>query len=216
MPGFLILLRLKAPFPQGWEFAHRFSDKLLVFLQKNERTSDSLKKTSDSLIFGSRNWSRVKVGPAPQHCTSLIKKEGMWANRSVLNKNRTKSIQKNIILDTFFSDSIVFCEQKSEWAIRSEKTSNLRIYHERPEWTAHSRSFVMSDLSDSLTVVLLTWATWVIHSQSLIYPEQSERIAHSCSFDLSDLSEWANEFPTLHFQTYIATLKCTITGPIIT
>ena len=51
----------------------------------------------------------------------------------------------------------------------------------------------MSDLSDSLPVALLTWATWAIYSQSLICPERSERITHSRSFDLSNLSEWANE-----------------------
>ena len=53
--------------------------------------------------------------------------------------------------------------------------------------------FAMSDLSDSLMIVILTWTTWAIRSQSLICPERSERIAHSRSFDLSNLSEWANE-----------------------
>ena len=32
---------------QRWEFTHRFLSKALVFLQKNERMSDSLKKTTD-------------------------------------------------------------------------------------------------------------------------------------------------------------------------
>ena len=35
---------------QAWEFAHRFSKRINHFLRKNERMSDSLKKTSDSLI----------------------------------------------------------------------------------------------------------------------------------------------------------------------
>ena len=35
---------------QGWEFANQFSERNTRFLQKNERMSDSLKKTSDSLI----------------------------------------------------------------------------------------------------------------------------------------------------------------------
>ena len=35
---------------QGWEFAHRFSERIARFLPKNERMSDSLKKMSDSLI----------------------------------------------------------------------------------------------------------------------------------------------------------------------
>ena len=51
----------------------------------------------------------------------------------------------------------------------------------------------MSDLSDSLTVVLLIWATGAIRSQLLICLEQSEQIAHSRSFDLSEMSEWVNE-----------------------
>ena len=35
---------------QGWEFAHRFSEQIASFLPKNERMSDSLKKTSDTLL----------------------------------------------------------------------------------------------------------------------------------------------------------------------
>ena len=35
---------------QGWQIAHRFSERIARFLPKNERMSDSLKKTSDSLI----------------------------------------------------------------------------------------------------------------------------------------------------------------------
>ena len=35
---------------RGWEFAHLFSQRIARFLPKNERMSDSLKKTSDSLI----------------------------------------------------------------------------------------------------------------------------------------------------------------------
>ena len=71
------------------------------------------------------------------------------------------------------------------------------------------RSIIMSNLTESLTVALLTWAPWEIRSQSLICSEQSERITHNCSFDLSNLSKWAmskwgmsvyermNKFPTL-------------------
>ena len=52
----------------------------------------------------------------------------------------------------------------------------------------------MNDLNDSLTVALLTWATWAIRSQSLICPERSELIAHCRSFDLS---EQMSEFQAL-------------------
>ena len=66
----------------------------------------------------------------------------------------------------------------SECAIRSkteqfaQKPSYLLIFGERPEqfahiayfwlvtWVAHSRSFVLSDLSESLTVAHLIWEKW--------------------------------------------------------
>ena len=53
----------------------------------------------------------------------------------------------------------------------------------------------MSNLSELLTVAHLSWATWAIHSRSLICLEQSERIPHSRSFDLSKMREWANSQP---------------------
>ena len=67
-----------------------------------------------------------------------------------------------------------------------------------------SRSFIMNDLSELLTVAHFSWATWAIRSWSLICLQPPERFAHSCSFVLSDLSEsltdahliwakWANE-----------------------
>ena len=37
-------------FLQGWEFTHRFSERIARFLPKNQRMSDLLKKMSDSLI----------------------------------------------------------------------------------------------------------------------------------------------------------------------
>ena len=47
----------------------------------------------------------------------------------------------------------------------------------------------MSDLSDSLIVTHLSWATRAIRSWSLICLEQPEQFAHNRSFVLSDLSE---------------------------
>ena len=41
---------------QGWEFAHRFSEQIACFLQKNLQMSDSQKNEqfTHSLIFGER------------------------------------------------------------------------------------------------------------------------------------------------------------------
>ena len=112
-----------------------------------------------------------------------------------------KCTKKYDFSQIFLSESFVFCEPKSKWAIWLEKTSDLLIH-----------SFIMSDLSESLTVTHLSWVTWVICSWSLFWHEQPEWFAHRRSFVLSDLSEsltvthlilaiWANEqiskFPTL-------------------
>ena len=77
-----------------------------------------------------------------------------------------------------------------KWDFNQKFLSKLLIYHEWPERITHGCSFVMSTLSDLLTVALLIWATWTICSQSLICLEGSERIACSRSFDLSKMSEW--------------------------
>ncbi len=61
------------------------------------------------------------------------------------------------------------------------------ICHERPEQFAHGHSFVLSDLSDSLTVAHLSWAIWANRSQSLIWFEQNERLSN----------EQIREFPAL-------------------
>ena len=72
------------------EFAHRFSEQIARFLLKNERMSDSLKKTSDSLIC----------------------------------------------------------------------------------------SFLVTDLSNSLTIAHFLWVTWANRSWPLIFGERPERFAH--------------------------------------
>ena len=70
----------------------------------------------------------------------------------------------------FLSESLVFCEKINWWAICSKKqairsfahfwwvTWAIRslslIFGERPERIAHGRSFLVSDLSDSLTSLI--------------------------------------------------------------
>ena len=86
-------------FQQGWEFAHRFFERIARFLPKNEQMSYLLKKMSDSLI----------------------------------------------------------------------------------------RSFLVSDLSDSLTIAHFLWAPWANRSRTLIWFKRNER--------------WANErIPSPGFQ----------------
>ena len=70
---------------------------------------------------------------------------------SILLKNQ-KSIwsrAENLLIG-FLSESLVFCEKMSQWAIRSKN-----------EWFAH-----------------FWWATWAICSWSLIFGERPERFAY--------------------------------------
>ena len=109
-------------------------------------------------------------------------------------KNYKKVLKTYIKIRFYFKkiiESLVYCEWKSKYTIRSfallswttwANRSRPLFCHERPERFSHCRSFVMRNLSDSLTVAHLSWAIWVIHSQSLICPERSERMS---------------EFPTL-------------------
>ena len=80
----------------------------------------------------------------------------------------------------FPNESLVFCPKMSEWSIRSKKwaihsfahfwwgtwaiRSQSHISSEPCEWIAHGRSFLVSNLSDSLT--------------SLIFGERPEGFAH--------------------------------------
>ena len=130
------------------------------FFAKNEQIAHLLKKTSDLLIRS------FLVSNLSDLFASLIKKRE-WANRSFF-LNLQKTYQKIRFNQTFWANRSFFgfCERNSKWAICSKQTeqfSNSLFYHERPEQIAHNRTFVMSDLSDLLTVALLTWATWGIH-----------------------------------------------------
>ena len=59
-----------------------------------------------------------------------------------------------------------FAKKVSEWAIRSksEQFAHSLIFVKQPEQFANYRLFLLSDLSESLTVTHLSWATWAIHS----------------------------------------------------
>ena len=119
---------------------------------------------------------------------SLIKKEGI-SESLIFLKNRTK---KYVFCQFFFSKLLVFCDQKSKWAICSKKPSDLLIYHER---FAHGCSF---DMSESLTVAHFIWGIWAneripnpakccikcIHNPITLYRAQVGK-AESCESSLA-------------------------------
>ena len=117
-----------------------------------------VRDVSESLMVAYFWWATWVIGS--HH--SLKKRK--WVNHSFFSKNLQKCTKKHFI-QIFLSESLVFCEQKSKWAICSEKRSNLLIC-----------SFIMSDLSKLLTVAHLSWRTWAIHSRLLFWHERPEWI----------------------------------------
>ena len=104
-----------------------------------------------------------------------------------------KNVPKNTILVKFFSANGSFSWATEQISDLQKKPSNLlliffwlKLYflvqslicHER---FAHSRSFVLSDLSKSLTVANLIWVIWA-----------NDRM----------IDEWMSKFPTLELIRY--------------
>ena len=184
-----------------------FLGKLLVFCEKNERMSDLRQKTSNSLIcsflvsdlsdslmlahFWWATWAnRSNFWWATWAiCSNCSLKKRQWAKRLF-----KKTYQKYDFSQIFLSESLVFVSKRAnvQFSQKNERFAHLLIYHEQPERNPHSWSFVISNLSNSLTVALLinmsnlsdwltvahlSWAIWVSRSQSLIWFERSERMS---------------------------------------
>ena len=115
-----------------------------------------------------------------------------WANHSLRSflVSNLSDLLASLIKKEWMSKLLVFCEWKSKWVICSKKraicsfimsdlSESLTVAH--LSWATWrfslSCSFNMSDLRDSLTVAHLSWAIWANRSQSLISFEQSEQMS---------------------------------------
>ena len=123
------------------------------FAQKNKRLAYLL-------IFGeppdpfAHNLSFV-MSDLSDSFTSLFKKEGMWELLIFF-----KLTQK---FNSIFSCKLlVFASNRAIKLIKNKWFAFLLFYHEQLKKIAHRCSFVMSNLSDLLTVGHLSWATWAI------------------------------------------------------
>ena len=136
---------------QGWELVHRFSEGIARFCKNMSKTAISSKKQAIAHFW----W----VTWAIRSCSlsTLIFVE--WNKKTYIKHT------KKTILGKLF------------WANRSW----LLICHQRPDQFAHSCSFVLSNLSKSLTVAYLIWAKWANEWMS---------------------DEQMNEFPALRFSRY--------------
>ena len=83
--------------------------------------------------------------------------------------------------------SLIFLNTKSY--IKHSKKLDFRFFYQKCLSELLIRSFIMSDLSESLTVAHLSWATWAICSRLLICLEQPE---HSLTVAHFPWAIWAN------------------------
>ena len=147
-------------------------------------------------------WWKTRVGNLliEFRISNFAQKE--WVKLLLFLKTYKKTVTnfpKNTFFQILLSKLLIFCEQKRKWVICSKKLCHSLI-----------RSFVLSNLSESLTFAHLSWKTSVIRSESLICPVRPQRIAHICSFVLRNLSEWVNSQPCEKHQLYsFGKLLCT-------
>ena len=96
-----------------------------------------------------------------------------WANRSFLVSDLSNSLT-SLTKKEKMSDLLIFSKTKSYIKhIKKVKKQDFRFF--KPTYFERSAHF--------------SWATWAIHSRSLISSEQPERFTHSRSFVLRDLSK---------------------------
>ena len=107
-------------------------------------------------------------------CVWWGEKEVKGGMRDEDNRMRDKSRVENSLIN-FGTKSLVFCQKSehSKWVIcsKSEQFAQKVI-------NSLIRSFMVSDLMDSLTIAHSFWATWAKRSRSLICPERPEPFAH--------------------------------------
>ena len=72
----------------------------------------------------------------------------MWHTSTFQKVNAGGRVGNSLI--SFSSDSLVFCERKSDSLMKKRASLPSLFCHEQPERIAHSRSFVKSDRSESL------------------------------------------------------------------
>ena len=124
-------------------------------------------------MWANRSWSLIN-GERPEQFAHIA--HFWWATWAIHSHHSLKKREwvncsfkkptKNTILVKFFwvNRSFLWAKERMSNSLRkNEQFAHLVIYHER---FAHSHSFVMSDLSESLTVAHLTWGIWANEQMS--------------------------------------------------
>ena len=190
----------------------KFWSESLVFCQKSEQMSYSLKKWAISSFahFWWATWAILSrsIIPSERLSKSLmvahlswaiwaicsLRSEGMSESFAFLkNFQKTVKTYKKYKFFNFFWANCLFFLSKRENLVIAQKTewfAHSLFCPEQPERIAHIYSFFMNDLSDSLTVAHLSWVSLANWSHSLICPERFEQMK----------DEQMSKFPTLSLQ----------------
>ena len=156
---------------QGWEFAHRFFQRITRFCEKKSKWANRSKNElfTNLLIFGER---------FAHSCSFLVSNL-----LTVTHCSEQSDRSSHCSLKRGSEPTLVFLNLQKYYFIQKFFSNSLR----KNKWFAHGCSFLVSNLSDSLTVALLSWAIWANCSQSLFKMSNFEQKS----------DERMREFPTL-------------------
>ena len=113
--------------------------------------------------FAQIKWGAERFAQITQDKWATVSKSLRLLKSLIKNERMSYLLRAGNSLIWFLSESLVFCQKMSQWAIHSKK------------WAIHSFAH-------------FRWAKWAIRSQSLISSERPEQIAHVCSFLVSEMS----------------------------
>ena len=154
------------------------SELLILLIMKNERIMSEWVMRSKNEWFAHFWWVPWAIR---SHCSFLV--SNLSDSLTSLIKKRTKNVHKCTkkydCSQIFWANCSFFVNKRANerFTQKNKQLAHLLIYHEQPELIAHSCSFVLSNLSESLSVAHLIWEVWANRSQSLIWSEQSERMS---------------------------------------
>ena len=146
---------------QGWEFAHRFSERITRFLRKNERMSNSLKKTEQCAHFWWATWANrsglLIYGEQPERFANIAHlRWATWAicsHRSFLVSNLSNWLIF-LIKKEGMRESLIFKIKKHILNILKNKILDFLSHKLLSE--SLICSFLVSDLSKLLKVAHLS------------------------------------------------------------
>ena len=116
---------ISAPWIRVRNLLIEFWSELLIFCQKSEQMSNSLKKVRNSLIcsFLVSNLSNLLTIAHSFWATWANRSEGVSETFTCFKnfKKNCKNLQKIRLFQIFFSKSLIFASKREKWAICSKK-----------------------------------------------------------------------------------------------